>query len=134
VSGLSRLLALSLLLLWQTVASGAAGLAHYCEKQVQTQSTFCKCPHGGVDSEAAARGEPVLHAHCCDAPHWNLPSPTEAGTASHAPVVHAPLTLVPAAWLPGPPVADRPPPSFARREVPQGQGPPVFLRIRTLLI
>ncbi|WP_426752668.1 hypothetical protein [Myxococcus sp. Y35] len=134
MSGLSRILALALLLLWQAVASGAAGLGHYCEKQVQTRSSVCKCPHGAIHSEAAARGEPVLHAHCCDAPHWDLPAPTEAGSASHAPLISAPHVLVPAAWLPGPPVANTPRSAFARRDAPQGQGPPVFLRIRTLLI
>ncbi|GHG75527.1 hypothetical protein [Comamonas sp. JC664] len=134
MSGLSRILALALLLLWQTVASGAAGLGHYCEKQVQRKSSVCKCPHGAVHSEAAARGEPVLHAHCCDAPHWDLPAPTEAGSASHAPLIHAPHTLVPAVWLPSPPAPPRPLPAFARWEVPQGQGPPVYLRVRTLLI
>lgn len=134
MSGFSRLLALALLLLWQAVASGAGGLGHYCEKQVQSQATRCKCPHGAVHSEAADQGLPVLHAHCCDAPHWDLPAPTEAGSASHAPFIQAPTLLVPAAWLASPPLLSGPQPSLARRDAPQGQGPPVFLRIRTLLI
>ncbi|QDE98104.1 hypothetical protein [Myxococcus xanthus] len=134
MSGLSRLLALALLLLWQAVASGAGGLGHSCEKQVHSRASKCECPHGAVHSEAADEGLPVLHADCCDAPHWDLPAPTEAGSASYAPFIQAPTVLVPAAWLPNPPFLSGPRPSLARRDAPQGQGLPVFLRIRTLLI
>ncbi|GEN13442.1 hypothetical protein SAMN05443572_11729 [Myxococcus fulvus] len=137
VSGLSRILTLVLLVGWQVLASGVAGLGHYCEKQVATRATKCRCheheKEGGHKASSSPDG-PALSWNCCEEPHWDLPAPTEAGGSSGAPFVVAPPVLLPVAW-----VSPRPPEWVPQRslswwQVPPAQGPPVFLRVRTLLI
>lgn len=135
VSGLSRLLALALLIGWQVVASGVAGLGHYCERQVQTGASKCRCSHGEALAKGGdSHGGPMLVSDCCDEPHWELPAPTEAGLSSHGTFVVAPPALPLAAWLPVRAPEHGPQLSLSLWDVPHSQGPPVFLRIRTLLI
>ncbi|AGC41474.1 hypothetical protein MYSTI_00115 [Myxococcus stipitatus DSM 14675] len=134
VSGLSRLLTLALLLGWQVVASGVAGLGHYCERQVQRRSSKCECPHTEAHAADDARSQPAFQSDCCDEPHWDLPAPTEASLSSYSPFLAAPPALPPAAWLHAQAPAYGPQRSLALWDVPHAQGPPVFLRIRTLLI
>lgn len=134
VSGLSRLLTLALLLGWQVVASGVAGLGHYCERQVQRRSSKCECPHTEAHAADDSQGRPAFQGDCCDEPHWNLPAPTEASLSSFSPFLSAPPALPPAAWFHAKAPEYGPQWSLALWEVPHSQGPPVFLRIRTLLI
>jgi hypothetical protein len=124
-----RIFTLALLLGWQAVAVGASG-AHFCQKQAESRSDECRCPHGELLKDVkASHGQPELRMDCCDEPGWERPPPTFADLSSHS---------LPAAPAPASPVI-RPSelgrlPSFALWETPRAQGPPVFLRIRTLLI
>lgn len=127
-----RIFTLALLLGWQAVASGV-GLAHFCPKQAAT-TTACHCPHGEKKAEKASHDDGMtLRKDCCDALERQMPAPAVVDVSSHG----APLT-VPAA----------PPPMWLTFETPEGggrlslalwdtphaQGPPAFLRIRSLLI
>lgn len=124
-----RIFTLALLLGWQAVAVGASG-AHFCQKQVESRSDECRCPHGEAK---ASHGEPELRMDCCDEPGWELPPPTFADLSSHSLVAASPQAPAPAWAAIRPPEAGRLP-SFALWETPRAQGPPVFLRIRTLLL
>ncbi|NVJ22232.1 hypothetical protein HUW62_13490 [Myxococcus sp. AM011] len=131
VSGLSRLLTLVLLLGWQVAASGVAGLGHYCEKQVQTRASKCRChEHAKADSH----GQPTLKWDCCEEPHWDLPAPLEGSVSSATVFVAPPVAVPPVAWLPLKAPERGPRRSLSPWDMPPSQGPPVFLRIRTLLL
>ncbi|NTX10391.1 hypothetical protein FJV41_22045 [Myxococcus llanfairpwllgwyngyllgogerychwyrndrobwllllantysiliogogogochensis] len=136
VSGLSRLLTLVLLLGWQVAASGVAGLGHYCEKQVQTRASKCRChEHSKADSSHAdSHGQPTLQWDCCEEPHWDLPAPTEGSVSSASPFVAPPVAVPPVAWLPLKAPEWGSQRSLSLWNMPPSQGPPVFLRIRTLLL
>ncbi|MBZ4420214.1 hypothetical protein [Myxococcus sp. RHSTA-1-4] len=128
-----RIFTLALLLGWQAVAAGAGGPAHFCQKQVETRSAECHCPHGEMKAEKAPHGQPALRMDCCEEPGWEMPPPAFADVSSHSHLVAPPPALLPR-WL-----SIRPPeggrlPMLARWETPPAQGPPVFLRIRSLLI
>lgn len=126
-----RIFTLALLFGWQATASGMS-LAHYCPKQAST-GTACKCPHEQKEAQQASYDETKVRKDCCDALDRDLPAPAFVDVSGHA----FPLALPPA-----------PPPmwrtftapeagghlSLARWDTPQAQGPPVFLRIRSLLI
>lgn len=127
-----RIFTLALLLGWQAVASGV-GLAHFCPKQA-AKGTACTCPHDGKKAEKASHADgTTLRKDCCDALERDVPAPALVDVSSHA----APLAVPPA-----------PPPmwhtvttpesggrlSLALWDTPHAQGPPVFLRIRSLLI
>lgn len=126
-----RIFTLALLLGWQAIASGV-GLAHYCPKQAAT-STTCNCPHKVKKAEKAPRDETTLRKDCCDALDWKAPAPAIVDVSSHA----FPLAVPPAPPPMGltfkaPEGGGRP--SLALWDMPHAQGPPVFLRIRSLLI
>ncbi|QSQ27503.1 hypothetical protein JY651_22450 [Pyxidicoccus parkwayensis] len=128
-----RLFTLALLLGWQAVAIGASGPAHYCPKQIERRSTHCRCPHGLEKAEQAPHARAMLRMDCCDEPGWRLPAPAFADVTSTPFVIVAPLALPPT-WLDVRPPEGGPLPSLASWEAPRAQGPPVFLRIRTLLL
>ncbi|MCY1077860.1 hypothetical protein [Archangium lansingense] len=125
-----RIFTLALLLGWQ-VASGV-GLAHFCPKQAAT-GTACKCPHEEKKAETSSHDGTTLRKDCCDALDRELLGPALVDVSSHA----SPLAVPPASlpvWL-----AFKAPEgggrlSFALWDTPHAQGPPVFLRIRSLLI
>jgi hypothetical protein len=125
-----RLFTLALLLGWQAVASGV-GLAHFCPKQA-AKSTVCDCPHGVKKAEKAPRDETTWRKDCCDALDREIPAPVLVDVSSHA----APLVVPPAPpmWLTfkAPEGGGRQ--ALALWDTPQAQGPPVYLRIRSLLI
>ncbi len=127
-----RIFTLALLLGWQAVATGLGGLAHFCPKQAETR-TACECPHGEKKAEQAAHDQTTLRMDCCDAPGQELPAPALAGFSSHTSPLAVPPALPPM-WL-----TRRAPEgglhvSLALWDTPHAQGPPVFLRIRSLLI
>jgi hypothetical protein len=126
-----RIFTLALLLGWQAVASGV-GLAHYCPKQAAT-GTACTCPHGQKKAEKAPHDGTTLRKDCCDALDRDIPAPAFVDVSSHASPVALP-SAPPPMWL-----AFKAPEggarlSFALWDTPHAQGPPVFLRIRSLLI
>jgi hypothetical protein len=126
-----RIFTLALLLGWQAIASGV-GLAHFCPKQAATTSA-CKCPHDGKKADKASYDETALRKDCCDALERQMPAPVLVDVSSHG----SPLAVPPApsaAWLPvnAPEGGGRL--ALALWDTPHAQGPPVFLRIRSLLI
>jgi hypothetical protein len=128
-----RIFTLALLLGWQAVAVGASGPAHFCQKQVERRSAKCHCPHGELKAAQAPHSQPTLRMDCCDEPGWKLPAPTFADTTSNSFLVAPPADLPPT-WLSVSPPEGGRLPSLALWEAPRAQGPPVFLRIRSLLI
>lgn len=133
MSLLLRIFTLTLVVGWQAVAVGASGPAHFCQKQLERRSAECHCPHGELKAEQAPHSQPTLRMDCCDEPSWDLPEAVFADVFSHS-VLPAALPAELPAWL-----AVRPPmggrlSAFALREAPFAQGPPVFLRIRSLLL
>ncbi len=128
-----RIFTLALLFGWQAVAVGASGPAHFCQKQVENRSDRCHCPHGELKAEQAPHSQPTLRMDCCDEPGWELPAPAFADVSSHSFLV-APMSGLLPAWF-----SVRPPEggrilSLAHWEPPRAQGPPVFLRLRSLLL
>jgi hypothetical protein len=126
-----RIFTLALLLGWQAIASGV-GLAHYCPKQAAT-STTCKCPHKEKKVEKAPHDETTLRKDCCDALDRAPLAPAIVDVSSHTSPLAAP-PAPPPMGLPfkAPEGGDRP--SLTLWDAPHAQGPPVFLRIRSLLI
>lgn len=126
-----RIFTLALLLGWQAVASGV-GLAHFCPKQAATTTT-CHCPHGEKKAEKASYDGVTVRKHCCDALERQMPAPVLVDASSPG----APLAVPPASPPQGhafkaPEGGSRL--SLARWDTPLAQGPPVFLRIRSLLL
>ncbi|OJH38162.1 hypothetical protein [Cystobacter ferrugineus] len=126
-----RLFTLVLLLGWQAVASGV-GLAHFCPKQAATL-TACACPHGEKKAETAPHDETTLRKDCCDALDRDIPAPALVDVSSHAFSLGVPQ-FPPPVWL-----TLQAPEGIGRLSIslwdtPHAQGPPVFLRIRSLLI
>ncbi|MFP2904905.1 hypothetical protein ACLESD_07590 [Pyxidicoccus sp. 3LFB2] len=128
-----RIFTLVLLLGWQAVAAGASGPAHFCQKQAEKRSAECHCPHGELKAELAPHGQPTLRMDCCDEPGWELPPPTFADVSSHSFLAAPVLALLPG-WLEVRPPEGGRLQSFALWDTPRAQGPPVFLRIRSLLL
>lgn len=127
-----RIVTLALLFCWQAVAVGASGPAHHCQKQLERRSAECHCPHGAAKA-AKAHGEATLRGDCCDEPGWELPAPVVADVSSH----FAPLAIAPAPppeRLTFQPVEGERALPLSRWDTPPAQGPPVYLRIRSLLI
>ncbi len=126
-----RIFTLALLLGWQAVASGV-GLAHFCPKQATTTSA-CKCPHEEKEAEQASHDGATLRKDCCDALDRDLPTPALVDVSSHA----SSLAVPPApsrAWLPSKPPEGGGRLALALWDTPPAQGPPVFLRLHSLLI
>ncbi|EPX55463.1 hypothetical protein D187_009074 [Cystobacter fuscus DSM 2262] len=126
-----RLFTLALLLGWQAVASGV-GLAHFCPKQAATLSA-CNCPHGEKKVETAPRDETTLRKDCCDALDRDIPAPALVDVSSHVSPPGVPQSPPPV-WLTVQAPEDSGRLSLALWDAPHAQGPPVFLRIRSLLI
>jgi len=127
-----RIFTLALLLGWQAMASGLGGLAHYCPKQAGAR-TLCKCPHAERKTQHGSHDQPTLWKDCCDALGQPIPAPAVADRSNHT---------VPPALPPAPPPSWLMPTApegglraaFSLWDSPHSQGPPVFLRIRSLLI
>jgi hypothetical protein len=128
-----RIFTLALVLGWQAVAVGALGPAHFCQRQVETRATECHCPHGAAKADTAPHDEPVLRMDCCDEPGWELPAPSFADVSSHSSLPGVLPAQVPAGSTLRPAEGARLL-SLALWDTPQAQGPPVFLRVRSLLI
>ncbi len=128
-----RIFTLALLFCWQAVAVGASGPAHFCPRQVETRATECHCPHGAEKARKASHGEATLRMDCCDEPGWELPASALADISTHSALLAAPPAPPPAWLAPKPPEGGRLL-SLALWETPHAQGPPVFLRIRSLLL
>lgn len=133
MSWVLRIFTLALLLGWQALASGVGNLGHFCHKQVETRASECHCPHDEMLAERTPDGQATLRMDCCEAPHWELPASILADASHSPPLLAAPPAL--------PPTRDtvrvperRPLPVPVPWDTPLGQGPPVFLRLRTLLI
>jgi hypothetical protein len=126
-----RLFTLALLLGWQAVASGV-GLSHFCPKQATTL-TACDCPHTEKKAEKAPHDETTLRRDCCDALDRDIPPPALVDVSSHASPLVVPLAPPPV-WSTLQAPEDSGHLSLALWDTPHAQGPPVFLRIRSLLI
>jgi len=129
-----RIFTLALLFGWQAVAIGASGPAHFCPKQAEARASECHCPHGAVKAEPVPHGEATLRSDCCEEPGWELPEPAVADVSSS----HSALLAATPVPLPAQPTV-RPIEgghlrSLALWDTPYAQGPPVFLRIRSLLL
>lgn len=127
-----RIFTLALLFAWQAVAIGASGPAHFCQRQVETHAAECHCPHGEAKA-AASHDETALRADCCDEPGWELPAPVMADVSNGSVLLAVPPAPVPTRLVFQPVEGGRIL-SLARWDTPHAQGPPVFLRIRSLLI
>ncbi len=129
-----RIFTLALLFGWQAVAVGASGPAHFCQKQAEKRAAECHCPHGEVKSaRTVSRGEPTLRMDCCEEPGWELLEPALADVSSHSALpVAAPAPLP--SWLTPQLTEGGRFPRLARWDTPRAQGPPVYLRTRSLLI
>lgn len=126
-----RIFTLALLLGWQAVASGV-GLAHDCPKQAST-GTACKCPHEVKKAENASPAGPLVRKDCCDALDRDVPAPALVEASGHAFAFALPPASPPR-WLALKAPEESGRLSLALRDSPPAQGPPVFLRIRSLLI
>jgi hypothetical protein len=133
VSLVLRLFTLALLLGWQAIASGVGNLGHFCHKQVETRARECHCPHGKMLAERDAPGQATLRMDCCEAPHWELPEAVLADASHPVPFPAAPPALPPMGVLFRAPERHHLP-VVVSWDTPRGQGPPVFLRTRSLLI
>lgn len=128
-----RLFTLAMLLGWQAIASGVGNLGHFCHKQVETRASECHCPHGELLAEQDAPGQATLRMDCCEAPHWELPVPVLADASHSASLIAAPPSPPPTGFTLRA-AGSRYLPPRVPWETPRGQGPPVFLRTRSLLI
>lgn len=126
-----RIFTLALLLGWQAVASGV-GLAHYCPKQATTTSA-CPCPHQEKKAEKASHDGETWRKDCCDALERGVPTPALVDVSSHGSLFALPPASTPV-WLPPQASVGEGRLSLALWDTPHAQGPPVFLRIRSLLI
>ena len=125
-----RSLGLALVLAWQALAGGIGTLLHTCSMSAEMAVAACKCRHS---QRAAEDGDQLRRTDCCKeelvraeiAPA--VRDAVRAPEALNAPALAAPaLASVDASALPSQ--------VLAWRASPPGQGPPVFLKIRTLLI
>ncbi len=128
-----RLFTLVLLLGWQALASGVGNLGHFCHKQVETRASECHCPHAAMLAEQDPDGQATLRMDCCEAPHWELPAAVLADASHPVPLLAAPPALPSTAVTVRAPERRHVPAPIAW-DTPRGQGPPVFLRTRSLLI
>jgi hypothetical protein len=126
-----RIFTLALLLGWQAVASGV-GLAHFCPKQA-TATSACACPHGEKKAQKASYDGETWRKDCCDALDRDIPAPALVDVSSHAASLAVPPTSTPV-WLNLEAPQGGSQLSLALWDTPHAQGPPVFLRIRSLLI
>ena len=124
-----RTTALLLIAAWSATAGGLAGALHVC--QMAEEPAECFCPHA---EKKQAEGEQLERAECCD---------VHASFAASAPAITdgsrlASLLAAPAV-VNASPLAPPAPDALTQselqlREVPWSHGPPLFLKIRTLLI
>jgi hypothetical protein len=127
----TRTLGVTLVLGWHLLAGGVGNLLHTCRMMSEPTSAACKCHK----SQRAAQGTDQLRASdCC----------TERLVRAETPPAIRDSTRSPADDLFGPTLlpltlaaideTSFPTPAFAWHIAPPSHGPPVFLKIRTLLI
>ena len=125
-----RAIGLIAVLGWQALSGGADALLHVCRADTQKVMT-CHCPKSHAVQKQATEQTSIRRADCCA---------TERIPSDHSPRLAQQVRpdLVAAPVMPGvlPALASDLDPArqIALRDVSPSQGPPVFLRIRTLLI
>ncbi len=126
---LLRATALLLVAAWSATAGGLAGALHVC--QMSEEPTECFCPHSEKKQAAEAT---IERGQCCDV-HTSFAASVPAVTdGSRLASLLAAPAVVPAHLL-APPSQDALAQSALQlRDVPWSHGPPLFLKIRTLLI
>jgi hypothetical protein len=123
-----RSLGLALVLGWQVLAGGVGSLLHTCSMSPEMAVAGCKCRHA---ERPAGDVDQLRRADCCK---------DELVRAEIAPALRdsaRELDTLSVPALPAPAHVDAsalPSQVLAWRTSPPGQGAPVFLKIRTLLI
>jgi hypothetical protein len=126
----ARSLGLTLVLAWQVLAGGIGTLLHTCSMSAEMAVATCKCGHSQRPAEDV---DQLRRADCCK---------EELVRAEIAPALRDSVRGVETLSVPALPALALAPvdatalPSqvLAWRTSPPSQGPPVFLKIRTLLI
>lgn len=125
-----RTLGMTLLLGWHVMAGGVGNLLHTCRMAAEVQASSCRCPHQQKKDDGS---DQLRRADCCSEELVradNRPAVREGARALEffaAPVPPAlSVALVDETSLPAQ--------VLAWRTGPPSQGPPLFLKVRTLLI
>ena len=123
-------LGLALVLGWHVLAGGIGSLLHTCSMSAESTVTVCKCRHA---KRVAGDADQLRRADCCK---------EELVRAEATPAVREPSRAVGTSFTPALPThafaavdaTALPSQGLAWRTSAPSQGPPVFLKIRTLLI
>lgn len=126
--GMVRVLSLVVVLAGQVLASGGGALFTACAPG--GEMTRCPCAQKLKTEQARHPGTQLDRASCCTIERGSTPQVPLATASFHVDAFGAPLALF--ARLPRP-VLPEPPQAVLGAE-PRAQGPPVFLKVRSLLI
>lgn len=111
---------------WHFAAAGI-GTSHWC--RMSDKPISCKCPHAGEDANDK---DTVSRAHCCEfRVTLTRTTPATFDSRSSSSLELAPLVPVAVMAPPDAPSTSKP---LAWNVAPPSHGPPVYLKIRTLLI
>lgn len=125
-----RVLSVVLVLGAQALASGGA-LIRVCTMGGQTAMRHCPCAEKAKAERARQPGSQLDRANCCAIEQSRGESLPLATVAFHADSVEVPAVAMVRLPRLAPQLSAL---ERAQREVPRAQGPPVFLKVRSLLI
>ncbi|HZA49296.1 MAG TPA: hypothetical protein VE549_01075 [Myxococcaceae bacterium] len=126
----ARSLGLALVLAWQALAGGIGTLLHTCSMSAEMAVAACKCRHA---KGAASAADQLRRTDCCTQELVRAEiAPAVRDSVRGLETLSVPALAAPA--LAPPDASALPAQVLAWRTSPPGQGPPVFLKIRTLLI
>jgi hypothetical protein len=126
----ARALGLTLVFGWHLLAGGVGSLLHTCRMRSEPSSAACKCH---PSKHAAARTDQLRSIHCCTETLVRAETPLAIRDSTHS-VQDLLGPASPALPLAAMDETAFPPQALAWRIAPPGHGPPVFLKIRALLI
>lgn len=124
-----KLRAFTFLLLFSTqaIASGVMGVLHLCSQAEAMDS--CACPHG-KEADAPLSWRAV---DCCEVQALNADRAPATPDTVRAAGGQLPMPAVAPNWMMPVAVESLPAPVFAWHVAPPGQGPPIFLKVQSLL-
>ncbi len=128
-----RTLSILLVVGWQAAGGGMFGMLHQCRMaaEAHAEARECYCPHKKAQQQEQHTGA-TLKVDCCDAHELLDASPAVAVDTQRTNLLPA-LAVEPPSWSLAP--ADESAlTELYLRDVHFAQGPPLFLKIRTLLI
>ncbi|MGA9521703.1 MAG: hypothetical protein WBV82_09575 [Myxococcaceae bacterium] len=127
-----RSLSMLLLVGWQAVGGGLFGMLHECKMRAEAQAEAreCYCPHKKADPSDWTGA--TLEVDCCES--HELLGGTPAAVVDSQRFISAVAAPVELAYWNLAPADEGALSALHLRDVQFAQGPPLFLKIRTLLI